>query len=273
MANILLPTDFSSNALNAVRTAFALYTEPEDRFTIVHVHMDPHLMNSAWVDVSASIEASAKEGMAEFMAQVKALPNADPARIKARMAAGSPGLTLLKVCVAEKSDVIVMGTLGRGNSRFIGSVALDMIENGRIPVLVVPAGAKTSTLTRILLADDNERVSLKGIAFVQELARRTGAEVVIGHVLKDAEEEPNAEVVAAYETGFAEVPHRYEGVEGEDPAAALDLLADEEGAGVIALLRRPYEPILDLFRKSTSRRLIKGSHTPLLVLQPEEDLA
>ena len=41
------------------------------------------------------------------------------------MAAGSPGLTLLKVCVAEKSDVIVMGTLGRGNSRFIGSVALD----------------------------------------------------------------------------------------------------------------------------------------------------
>jgi nucleotide-binding universal stress UspA family protein len=267
MAHIILPTDLSDHSLNAADAAFHLYTAADDRFTVLHVHMDPVRMNSSWVDVGGRIREAAQEGLDAFLLRVNALPGAPSSRIHGMLASGPPAPTLCKAALELKADVVVMGTLGKGGNRFIGSTALDVIENGRIPVLVIPSKARMGRLQRILFADEHTDVPAAALSFVVDLAGRTKAEVLVGHVMRTADEEPDAHVLAVHEALLASVPHRYTALEGQDPAAALDLLADEEKADLIALVRRPRALLGDLFRTSTSKRLVLESTTPLLVLQ------
>jgi len=52
---------------------------------------------------------------------------------------GNPASTILEVAVKKKCDLIVMESHGRNalKSLFLGSVALKVIGDGRVPVLVV----------------------------------------------------------------------------------------------------------------------------------------
>ena len=61
--------------------------------------------------------------------------------------------------------------------------------------------------------------------------------------------------------------------EGEDVAAALDLMAGQEGAGLIAVVHRHAGFLEGLFHASTAKRLALYTNTPLLVLQDFDDEA
>src|SRR5690606_18305938 len=94
----------------------------------------------------------------------------------------------------------------------------------------------------------------------------TGAETVLAHVLRSADEEPDADLVALFDDLLKDLPHRFAAAEGEDVAGAIELLADKEQADMVAVLHRHAGFVEGLFHASTAKRLALTIALPLLVL-------
>ena len=159
MANILVPFDFSANAISALDQA--LYIAKEKGFTIevLHIlnfkaahdypeewHIDPH-----HVDMGA-IEAKLAEIVAE--------------RSAACCGASGPAVTtsvresvminggIINHMLENKAELIVMGTHGASNAmeRFWGSNTSTMINHSLFPILAVPRDWYPVKLEELLAA-------------------------------------------------------------------------------------------------------------------------
>lgn len=92
---------------------------------------------------------------------------------------------LLDVARSTDCRLIAMGTRGRGRvlGSLLGSVAHRVIHLSEIPVLVAPPGSSPTGCARILLAVDGSPPSERAVEAAAEVALRTGARLVVLHLL------------------------------------------------------------------------------------------
>ncbi|SFI22906.1 Nucleotide-binding universal stress protein, UspA family [Selenomonas ruminantium] len=135
---ILLPTDGSGQAFQAVREAVRLAAVTQAEITLLMV-VDYNQEVAAFEQVSLSgyVPAELKIAAYQFLAD---LMHAIPSEIHAhtRVEVGSPGEVILQVSEEEESDMIVMGTHGFGTFRSIlqGSVSRFVTQHAACPVLL-----------------------------------------------------------------------------------------------------------------------------------------
>lgn len=267
MAHILLPTDFSDNALRACAYAGRLFGAEDNVYTLMHAYLDAAPTISTWPGMADELYKASVTGMNDWAERVKALPELAGAVVMTEVLYGVLPDMLNGLAEEKRGDIVVMGTQGSSGSDLLGSNAGAVVKHSKVPVLVVPAQATAKPVKRILYANDDRHVEVAGSRMLLNIALRTKAEVVLAHVLKSADEVPDPEVVAMYAELLQAVPHRFISGEGTDIAGVIDYLADQEGADMVAVLHRHSGFIEGLFRTSTAKRLALHSHIPLLVLQ------
>ena len=112
--------------------------------------------------------------------------------VRTLLGEGIPAAVLLDVEQAEKPDLVVMGTHGRGGlSRFaLGSVAERVVRDGACPTLVVraPAGTGPSALTTALVLLDGSGLAEQVLPQVQVLAGRPIQAVKLFRVVSDPDD-------------------------------------------------------------------------------------
>ena len=96
---------------------------------------------------------------------------------------------ILETATTMAADLIVMGTHGRGGFQrlVLGSVTEKVIRRARCPVLTVPHGANRipdRPFRTILCATDLSKPSADGVQYAQWLADKTGATLVLAHVIE-----------------------------------------------------------------------------------------
>jgi nucleotide-binding universal stress UspA family protein len=139
MQTILVPTDFSPHAEQALQEALALATR--DKAHVLLVHVLP-LLTFAWgeewalaqTDLEDKIRTDAEEQLAAIAAQ-------HPGLMETCVRWGDPSTAICLVAKERQSDLIVMSTHGRtGLARvFIGSVAERVVRYAPCAVLIVRA--------------------------------------------------------------------------------------------------------------------------------------
>jgi universal stress protein A len=149
---ILVPTDFSETAGNALAHAKALAGALGCELHILHVLTDPMIYAPAMVGVESlprlreDMERDARETLD------KVLSERERQRFDARLVLrwGTPHLEIADYAAKQESDLIVMGTHGRSPlpSLLLGSVAQKVLHEAPCPVLAVrppsaPAGSPT----------------------------------------------------------------------------------------------------------------------------------
>lgn len=267
MAHILLPTDFSDNSLHACDYALHLFGTVGNTYTLVHAYLDPGQTFTAFPTMEEQLRLASIQGMALWRKKFDALPSARGAVVDEQVLLGQVAMTLDGLVKDRHPDLIAMGTQGKAGASFLGSNAGEVVKTSDIPVLVIPNGSALAPVAKILFADDNKGATLDQAKVLVDIARRSGAEVVVAHVSQDPDEMPEEEVVNELQEMLNGIPHRFITGEGKDIAAVLDLLAEQEGATMIAVLHRHTGFFESLFRRSTAKKLALHSHTPLLVLQ------
>ena len=136
---ILVPTDFSSYAQEALDYALKLAKRLDARVCIMHAYLLPVAgWEGAWAfpgDVISQLEA---ESRAKLDASLKNACETLPGTT-ATFYSGDPRDGVLKAALDLKADLIVMGTHGRrGLSRAImGSVTEFVLRHASCPVLAV----------------------------------------------------------------------------------------------------------------------------------------
>lgn len=136
---ILVATDFSDSAQQALEHALCIAEKFGSELTLVHSWEAPNYSYAAGlylpVDVIAPIERAAVARLQEATTQLRLrFPAA-----KSMLRSGVPWEEVLGAATAVKADLIVMGTHGRrGLERaLLGSVAEKVVRMSTVPVLTV----------------------------------------------------------------------------------------------------------------------------------------
>ncbi len=193
MRKILIPTDFSENALNAIKYGLELFKYEHCEIYILHAYAD-EVYNTKNILLRADFE--------EFKLKVFRNSEEELEKLKKEILSFSPNPkheiikcsefdTLVDAVndLADKEniDIIIMGTRGRTNDRklIFGSNTIHVVKYVKCPVLAVPSSFKKGTPTKILFPTDYllpyKRREMK---LLSTLAASFVAEITFLHVSK-----------------------------------------------------------------------------------------
>jgi len=146
MRKILIPTDFSANAMNAIKYALELFKYEKSEFYIMHTYQDDIYADKALLsrkvleEVTQIISNNSEAQLNDTLKQIKNVsPN--PRHTYSIISSNSMLVDEADVIVDEKEiDIIVMGTRGKTNDRKLtfGSHTLQVLKYVQCPVLAIP---------------------------------------------------------------------------------------------------------------------------------------
>ncbi|MEX0291583.1 MAG: universal stress protein, partial [Flavobacteriaceae bacterium] len=145
MKNILIPTDFSQNAWNALEYAAKLFKDVPCTFHILHIGdlKDSDIKGNFLVMPLKQVEVKIKQELDHLFERIKQLPENRNHHFIALQEYGNILNTVRKKVEDNNIDLIVMGTKGASGVKktIVGSNTGDVITKIQCNVLVVPEKA------------------------------------------------------------------------------------------------------------------------------------
>ncbi len=145
LRNILLPVDFSEPSLRATEYGLEIARRFGATLHLLHVIEDPviylPIFESYPVPTSQQFETYAQDRLENWI-----LPeDAEQCAVETHWVHGLPAAKIVEFATDCRSDLIILGTHGRGSAAhlLLGSVAEKVVRKGPCPVLTVHASGKT----------------------------------------------------------------------------------------------------------------------------------
>lgn len=270
MAHVLIPTDFSSNSLNAALYAIQLYGAEGNVFTVLNSYMLPRGAASTMWSIDDLLAKESIEGVNIFVSKLnEELPNMKPELRIASEHGDLPNVIARFAADAEAPELVVMGTQGASGLKevLMGSNTADVIKRSELPVLAVPENSRYRSPRRIVLADDGGPVDKGTIKVLLDIARWSQAEVMIVRVINEETTIETGSSTSVYDTLLGAIPHSHHYISAENVNTALHDLADQSDADLVVVIHRQRGLFEQLFHRSTATKLAMHTHIPMLVLQ------
>jgi nucleotide-binding universal stress UspA family protein len=158
MKKILVPFDFSSYSLAALKTAQKISSKSEAEIlcvTVIPTEVD-------WDRLSDLAKKKHPELIEEFEEAVEVLPNhihsiaPSNAPIRQIIRIGVPNELILRVIEEENPDLVVLGAYGKGytEGNFIGSTLQKVLRKATCPVLAVKEALDGNDFRKVAFASD-----------------------------------------------------------------------------------------------------------------------
>jgi nucleotide-binding universal stress UspA family protein len=278
MKTILIPTDLSTNAGNAIHYAFKLFNEPDVKFYILHVNHPVADIPGSSIEYYEPIlypDSEQEKSLVEKqLNHLKKEYNLTLEEINYEIISeiGFAADIIIKKSTELFCDLIIMGTKGStGLSQlFIGSITASVIRKSVISVIAVPEKYIFQKLQRIVFATDYEGISnKKTLQPLFEIARKFNSKVMMFHAIEAKEP------IAAYieelqvwkaEKNFHQVKHTNSIASCENIADGILDFAGENEADMIAMIPHTYSFLGNILHKSVSKQVAFESNIPILAL-------
>jgi nucleotide-binding universal stress UspA family protein len=269
---ILVPTDFSETADQALRYASGLARGLGAKLTIVYADpfvppVDFTATVGAWDEFSfISLQARAQDHL-----RIAAEANVDPEVAYDIAIRVDPPLDgILAEARASEADLIVMGTHGRTGFRrlIIGSVTEAVMRYAKVPVIAVPAHMVTSSAIRTIVCPVIDETSLEALTFAAEIAPADAHFIVIRAMVSGDASDSADEVIALRGAIPAALVSRCElKLLGDEHAGnQIEGLAKTEHADLIVVAEPSGRSTSDLLRGTFAARLVQHSECPVLTI-------
>lgn len=269
MKKILVPTDFSENAMNAFLLAKELACAFKSQLTLLHTFQVPQ-RSDMLISLDDVLREEAEKDMAAFLD--KAAVNL-PVEIK--IVKGSAVHVIAEIAEAEKYGLIVMGTKGASGLKevFLGSITGGVMRHTNVPILAVPDNFTPRPIKTIAFGVANLELSGEEIVEpLKALASQFDAKLFIYHSAKGAEDLDKARLMetVSWLNGLHHTFHLEE--EKENLHESLKAFVKSKGADMLCLVRRKHGYIgffERLFKTSVTLNEVFHCELPLLVLHSE----
>jgi len=190
MKKILVPTDYSDHAKEALIYAIKLAKHTGGRINILHAYQLIPASIGLAITIEEHLRSQAEKDMEQLIEDITPLSNG--ISIKTTIMKGIPAPAIATVAAYGNYDGIIMGTKGASGLKeiFIGSVAGDVIKESQIPVLVIPKDASFQPIKNIVFAiGDYELNDPEVVTPLKELAQLYKSKIKIFHIILDSEQE------------------------------------------------------------------------------------
>ena len=277
MRNIIVTTDFSESAMNAVKYAAAI-AKPLGVGNIILYHSFGNNLTDTDIPEHQLETASAPENVRTSLESVhRELRSVLDQDITIELV--SNGLTLRagidQLAVERKAKLVVIGATGKSNMEkvLMGSNTVELASESIIPLLIVPKDISFSPIDKVVFACDLTRVSPRApLEEVHSWVQRLQSQLLILNVVQEGKQFDSEKLdgLNRMKDMMEEFDPEYHYSENKDIAGEINSFAEKHAAGLIITIPKLYGFFGNLFRKSVSKDLIKKSKTPLLVLRDGE---
>lgn len=278
MKTILLPTDFSKNAWNAIFTALKLYHNFQCRFLLFHTY-EPELINILGDQGEQSLgtiyEAMEKESlqhMDEILKYLKENYRNPRHEIRTVIRPGDLVREVRERLRKHPVDMIVMGTQGAtGADRvLLGSNTVRMLKTIKDrPVLAVPESHDFQRLDHVIFPTDYTRhYESFEIQPLIELLEAWKSTLHVVYAAREFQLKPVQESnKGLLQTRLEGVKVRFEEIPLEkDLSGCISDFSNTTRADLIALMHHRHSFLENLTREKVVKRIAFDSKLPLLIL-------
>ncbi|ALJ00108.1 universal stress protein [Rufibacter tibetensis] len=270
MATILVPTDFSENAANAVQYAASLAVQTSSRLLLVHTVSVPVSVMPEGIpllSVNTQLMKASEEALGTLAHQL----NQSFSLEVETLCLSGPLIPLLnEVIKTQTVDLVVMGTQGAGDllTRLIGTNSTVFIKEASCPVLVVPAHAKFSPIRHIAYASDFETEETVYLKQLFQLASTLNSEVHIINITSEHELNivSDRQVLKSIKKHFPHHQYSVAQMRYNDVVAGLKKFVQENQMDLLAVSIQDRDLLEYLFHHSITIELAIQAFVPLLTL-------
>jgi len=276
MKNILLPTDFSKNSLNAIHYAIELFKDNSCNFYLLNVFKIPYFTNEALLEndsiqltkMENDLFESSQKGLKNL---IKKLDN-NPKHNFTTLSEYNFFINSVKNTQKDKDiDLIVMGTKGATGAKeiFMGSNTGDVIMKTQCNVLAIPENTSFEKPTEIAFPTDYE-ISYQKEEFelLINIANTNNSKLRIVHFQnKNALNEEQRLNKKRLLHIFKNLDFRFHTLTSADFEVGLNCFTQSRGnIDMIAIIAKHYNFFQRLFFKPKVEELSFHTTIPLLVL-------
>lgn len=276
MRKVLLPTDYSDNAAEAIEFAVRLFEElggDKTEFTLIHAYALPSAMPIYGQMPPTAMAPPVKEERERLEDHLEGWREQYPAALFKSILIGGPLINALSNIIHEEDvDLVVMGTRGASGieEMLMGSNAARAAKQLECPVLIIPGGTAFEAPTRMVFATDFQRIDNYDLLRpLRTIAQGFRSDVLTLHVVETGsmpapEKKQMQKDLHAY---FGEdIPHSHHFVEGDDPSEAIQQFLREQEADWLVLVGKQRSFFESLFHRSVVDKIASHAEAPLLVL-------
>ncbi|WP_234859349.1 universal stress protein [Aquimarina aquimarini] len=280
MKRILLPTDFSDNAYNAIRYALNLFREEEatfyllNTFTPVSYHTGYLIENPAPYGMEDIAMINSKREVERIEERIKEEFD-NPKHHFVRLSTFNTLIGEIKETVLEHDiDLIVMGTKGATGAKevFIGTHTMYTIKKVNCPVIAVPSGFEFEKPTDVLFPTDyNLSIENKYLPLVKEICDKHKCRLNIlnaySGVSLDNDRQKTKENLDEY---FKDNVHLFHIAEGMDVLEAVEDFQKKYKINLLIMIHNKHSFFENLLFKPVINQIAYHTNIPFLVIPSEE---
>ncbi len=278
MKTILIPTDFSENAGDALAYTLSLVGHHPVHIHIINV-VEPNvtspglsvvstdLMTAQLEDARANLQAL--EGFSQTTLSDLGKTNV---KVTTNVAVGTPPAAIKAEAKEIHADVVIMGTQGSNHSgveKLLGTVSTNTLRESPCPVILVPRGYTFKVIDTALFATNLDHADPYELWRATELIKPHASVVRCLHVVKDrvAKNDEALEAFAKYMVEHSPAIQTIFHIElAQDIEDTIAEYAEDYDAELIIMHRAKRNLWETVFGPSHTKRMVFKLKVPLLVL-------
>lgn len=270
MKTILIPTDYSETAGNALQYAIELAKFSSAKIILMHAYQVPVPTGEVPIMMISPKELK-EENQKRIKLLEKKVKEQTEGKIKTETVVRE-GFTIdeiTNVIKKKRVDLVVMGIKGAGkvSQTLIGSHTSSLIKKTQAPVLVIPADAKFKEIKKIALAHNySEIANEKALNKFKKFAKMFNAKVLVVDVEKPSvvptyENEVSGETL---EKSLKDTEHVMFFSSAKNIEDGLNEFAEDHNCDWLAMIPHTHNIFDRVLHKSNTKKMVFHTHIPLL---------
>jgi nucleotide-binding universal stress UspA family protein len=273
METILIATDFSNAANNAVDYAVELAKLFRAKIVLVNTYNIPYSTyeTGASGDILNVIRDASMGGLDHLKKRIEQ-NNKHNFEIECYSDFGFAEDMIIENANKINADLIVIGITGEGGKikeNIIGSTAIKVARNTDTPVFIIPADVKYHPIKKISFACDLNKTEESDLIYVSRyFGKLFNAELEVVNVEEPGEEftEEKSKTYAVLNKKLETIAHKSVFITEKNAGKALEDYFNDHPTDLIMINPRKHNLFHNLFSHSISKELAFHSKVPLLCI-------
>lgn len=272
MKTILVPTDFSDNADNAINYAAEIAKFTEAKLVLFHAFHPTLVPMDA--PVIMPLEGLEKDSFARLKKIKKNILHkyGNELNIVVETKCGFAVDEINRMIKGKKIDLVVMGMRGAGylTEKLIGSIATILIRKTTCPVLAINENVKYTGVNKIVLACDFQKIQNKSILEpLKEFVKLFKSHLYILNVTTNLKAiSLSIEILAntTFGNAFEGIDHSFHLIENEEIVDGINDFVNENKIDMVVMMPHKHSMLETIFQERNTKRMAFHTHIPLLAL-------
>ncbi|MCK5907251.1 MAG: universal stress protein [Flavobacteriales bacterium] len=274
MEYILVPTDFSKNAFNALEYAIDVAKLFDAKIIVLHTYEIPAGGASSLKNISYKLKEFAEEEIVRLHNSIVRKGLNDIVSIEFDNLNTDVVTGIRDMVETNDIGLVIMGTAGASGLKeiFLGSNTSEVIKNISCPVIAVPKNASFKKIENIIFATDFDMsCENENIPLIIDLTKRLNARLTMVNIqtvgTDFAKTRDNADkFFEKCEDALKEINYDYHYIIDEDITNGINKAYKNNNADLLVMIKKSHGLIDYLFNKSMTKSVVSDAKLPLLTI-------